>query len=106
MKNQKLECCVIKGQYPHKCDMLDCNNIVCDMCGARILHECANEEQIKWLQSVLRKLRIGEQFAEVCYDCAKKVVIEGIPVEMSRRTSRVFVDVQRGSLIDEKGNLG
>lgn len=101
-----MECCIIKGQYPHKCHMVDCEEIVCDICGARVLHECINDEQIKWLQSTTEKLRIGEQFLEVCYDCAIRVVKQGIPVTMSRRTSRVFVDTNGRCLIDKDGNLG
>jgi len=102
----KIECCVIKGQYPHKCDMLGCAKTVCDICGLRVIHECASKRQLRWLRSVTESRGMGTQFLEVCYNHALEVVKHGISVERFERKSRVFVTVEKRVLIDKYGNLG
>ncbi|MBA7523096.1 hypothetical protein ES705_15219 [subsurface metagenome] len=103
---EELTCCIIKGQYPHKCDMEDCDDIVCDICGYRVIHESANKEQFEWLQTVMGKSKIYKLFNEVCYDHALEVVKHGISVVGSETRSRTFVGIYKNALIDEKGNLG
>lgn len=80
-----------KGIYVQECDMKECEEVICDSCGVRVLHELCDDEGIKVMRDKLRKPEIGEQFARVCQECEIKLNKLGVPTDRPYRTSLITV---------------
>lgn len=96
-----------KGNYVHECDMIGCHEAVCDHCGHRVLHELCGKKEIQIMKEKLREPEIGEQFAEICWDCADKLNKLGIPTMRWKNVQIVteYVNGKKKESLVNKENL-